>query len=86
MKNDLLHSHNISKEYETRGCLIDELKELCYMEIRPHIKEVINDLVMKLGQESLSMKKNGLMLDLPKPKWSEIVAGRRNKILEAYLP
>jgi hypothetical protein len=56
------------------------------MEIRPHIKEVINDLVMKLGQESLSMKKNGLMLDLPKPKWSEIVAGRRNKSLEAYLP
>lgn len=31
------------------------------------------------------MKKNGLMLDLPKPKWSEIVAGCRNKNLEVEL-
>jgi len=27
------------------------------MAVYPHVKEVVNDLVMKLGQESLSIKK-----------------------------
>lgn len=85
MNNELLHSHNSSKEFETRGCIIDELKELCYMVVCPHVKEVINNLVMKLGQESLLIKKKDLILDLTKPKWSEIVAGCRNRSLEAEL-
>jgi len=57
LKNELLHRHNSSKEFETRSCIIDELKELCYMAVCPNVKEVINDLVMKLCQESLSIKK-----------------------------
>jgi len=57
LKNELLHSHNSSKEFETRSCIIDELKELCYVAVRPQVKEVINYLVMKLGHESLSIKK-----------------------------
>jgi hypothetical protein len=56
------------------------------MAVCPHVKEVINDLVMKLGQVSLSTGGGkDLMLDLTKPKWSEIVAGCRNRSLEAEL-
>jgi len=38
-------SHNSSKEFETRRCIIDELKELCYMAVRPHVMEVLMPLL-----------------------------------------
>jgi hypothetical protein len=68
LKNELLHSHNSSKEFETRSCIINELKELFYMAVCPHVKEVINALAMKLGQESLSMKKKSSNVGFSKTK------------------
>jgi hypothetical protein len=38
---------------------IYELYELSYIAVRPHVKEVINDLVKKLTQEATAMKTNG---------------------------
>jgi hypothetical protein len=43
------------------------------------VKEVINDLIMKLTQEARVMKTNSETLNVSWPNWSEIVAGSKNR-------
>jgi hypothetical protein len=42
----------------------EQLCELSYMAMRPHVKEVINDLIMKLTQEARVMKTNSETLNV----------------------
>jgi hypothetical protein len=57
---------------------INELSELRYMAVRLHVREVINDLVMKLTQEAAALKISDRTINTSKPTWSEIVAGVKN--------
>jgi hypothetical protein len=46
------------------------------------VKEVINDLVMKLTWEATAMKMNGGRVNILQAKWSEIVAGVKSSCMK----
>jgi hypothetical protein len=58
---------------------VEELCELRYMAVRPHVQEVMNDLIRKLTQEVKVLKTNREKLIDARPKWSEIVAGAKKR-------
>jgi hypothetical protein len=57
---------------------LEELRELQHMTVRPHVREVMNDLIMKLTHEVKMMKKNSKGLEAPGTKWTDIVVRTRN--------
>jgi hypothetical protein len=76
--------NNVNKEDNRDDILeidldLEELCELRCMAVRPHVKEVMNDLIMKLTHEARMMKNNSERLKVARPKWSEIVAGTKNR-------
>lgn len=58
---------------------LEELCELSYMAVHTYVKEIMNDLIMTLTQEARVMKTNSERLNVSRPKWSEIVAGTKNR-------
>jgi hypothetical protein len=52
------------------------------MAVRPHVREVINDLVMKLTREAAALKISDGTINTSKPTWSEIVAGVKSSHVE----
>jgi hypothetical protein len=61
---------------------ISELSELRYMAVRPHVREVINDLVTKLTREAAALKISDGTINTSKPTSSEIVAGVKSSHVE----
>jgi hypothetical protein len=58
---------------------LEELCEFRHMAVRPHVKEVMNALIVKLEHEVKIKKSNNKGLEATRTKWTEVAAGIRKR-------
>jgi hypothetical protein len=77
-------SNNVNRE-DYRDDILDvdlELEELCefrHMAVRPHVREVMNALIVNLTHEVKMMKSNTKGPEAPGTKWTDVVVGTKKR-------